>query len=142
MANKNSNNENFILRDTRKFTKDDAKVALEDLEEYKQGKASIDQKATVNQQWWMLRHWQVLEERNEGVNAGTSVGSAWAVNSIINKHADMMDSFPAPNILPREADDQAEAEALTDVIPAILAQNDYEEVYRDMSWDFAIDGAN
>lgn len=141
MANKNSNNENFILRDTRKFTKDDAKVALEDLEEYKQGKASIDQKATVNQQWWMLRHWQVLGEQNEGVNAGTSVGSAWAVNSIINKHADMMDSFPAPNILPREADDQAEAEALTDVIPAILAQNDYEEVYRDMSWDFAIDGA-
>lgn len=141
MANKNSNSDNFILRDTRKFTKDDAKVALEDLEEYKQGKASIDQKATVNQQWWMLRHWQVLGERNEGVNAGTSVGSAWAVNSIINKHADMMDSFPAPNILPREADDQAEAEALTDVIPAILAQNDYEKVYRDMSWDFAIDGA-
>lgn len=131
----------FILDDRRKFTKEDALTALDDLDKYKQGKASIDQKATVNQLWWMLRHWQVLGERNEGVNAGTDVGSAWAVNSIINKHADMMDSFPAPNVLPREADDEAEAEALTEVIPAILAQNDYEEVYRDMSWDFAIDGA-
>ena len=132
---------NFILSDTRNFSKDDAKVALEELEVYKQGKASIDQKATVNQQWWMMRHWQVLGERNEGVNAGTDVGSAWAVNSIINKHADMMDSFPAPNVLPREADDELEARALTEVIPAILALNDYEEVYRDMSWDFSIDGA-
>ena len=141
MAKNQQNERNFILDDTRNFSKDDAKVALEELEVYKQGKASIDEKATVNQQWWMLRHWQVLGERNEGVNAGTSVGSSWAVNSIINKHADMMDSFPAPNILPREADDEEEAKRLSDVIPAILAQNDYEEVYRDMSWDFSIDGA-
>lgn len=141
MAKNQEKERNFILDDTRNFSKDDAKVALEELEVYKQGKASIDEKATVNQQWWMLRHWQVLGERNEGVNAGTSVGSAWAVNSIINKHADMMDSFPAPNILPREADDEEEAKRLSDVIPAILAQNDYEEVYRDMSWDFSIDGA-
>lgn len=141
MAKNQEKERNFILDDTRNFSKDDAKVALEQLEVYKQGKASIDEKATVNQQWWMLRHWQVLGERNEGVNAGTEVGSAWAVNSIINKHADMMDSFPAPNILPREADDEEEAKRLSDVIPAILAQNDYEEVYRDMSWDFSIDGA-
>lgn len=137
---KNYEEKNFILDDDRKFTKDDAKKALESLEVYKKGKSSIDQKATENQQWWMLRHWRVLAERNEGVAAQVGVGSAWAVNSIINKHADMMDSFPAPNILPREADDEMEAKALTQVVPAILAQNDYEEIYRNMAWDFAIDG--
>lgn len=130
----------FVLKESHSFSKEDAKVALEMLMEYKEGKNYVDQKATENQQWWRLRHWQVLAERNEGVNADVGVGSAWAVNSIINKHADMMDSFPAPNILPREADDEIEAKALSDVIPAILAQNDYEEVYRDMAWDFAIDG--
>ena len=130
----------FVLKESHSFSKDDAKAALEMLVEYKEGKNYVDQKATENQQWWRLRHWQVLSERNEGVKADVGVGSAWAVNSIINKHADMMDSFPAPNILPREADDEIEAKALSDVIPAILAQNDYEEVYRDMAWDFAIDG--
>ena len=137
---KNMKQDNFILDDKRKFTKDDAKKALESLDVYKEGKSSIDQKATENQQWWMLRHWQALAERNEGVAAQVGVGSAWAVNSIINKHADMMDSFPAPNILPRETDDEMEAKALTQVVPAILAQNDYEEIYRNMAWDFAIDG--
>lgn len=138
---KNYEQKDFILDDDRKFTKDDAKKALEALEVYKQGKAYVDAKATENQIWWRLRHWQSIKEQNEGVKADVGVGSAWAVNSIINKHADMMDSFPAPNILPREADDEMEAKALTEVIPAILAQNDYEEVYRNMAWDFAIDGA-
>lgn len=67
--------------------------------------------------------------------------SAWAVNSILNKHADIMDSFPKPNILPREADDEEEAKILTDIVPVTLEQNDYEEVYRTMGWDFCIDGA-
>ena len=138
---KDNKQENFILDDKRNFTQDDAKMALEELEVYKQGKISVDNKATENQLWWRLRHWQIINEVNEGEKQGVSVGSAWAVNSIINKHADMMDSFPAPNILPREADDELEAKALTEVIPAILAQNDYEEVYRNMAWDFAIDGA-
>lgn len=109
--------------------------ATERLDRYVQGKRSVDQKATENQEWWKVRHWSVAQDQNE------DVGSAWAFNSLINKHADIMDALPKPNILPREADDEEEAETLTSIIPSILEQNDYEEVYREMGWDICIDGA-
>jgi hypothetical protein len=58
--------------------------------------------------------------------------SAWLFNCIANKHADAMDNFPSPNILPREEGDKNEAEMLTSIIPVILEQNDFEEVYSDV----------
>jgi hypothetical protein len=58
--------------------------------------------------------------------------SAWLFNCIANKHADAMDNFPSPNILPREEGDKGEAEMLTSIIPVILDQNDYEQVYSDV----------
>ena len=55
--------------------------------------------------------------------------SAWLFNSIANKHADAMDNFPSPNVLPREEGDKAEAEMLSSIIPVILEQNEFEETY-------------
>lgn len=132
----------FVLRDKQRFSKEDVKLALTDLQKYIDGKKTIDIKATANQEWWRLRHWNVIgNETNEAIKAGVSVGSAWTINSLLNKHADIMDSLPKPNILPREADDEQEAEMLTSIIPSILEQNDYERVYRQMAWDICIDGA-
>ena len=126
----------------RVFGEEQTLKAMDDLEAYVSGKKMIDMKATENQQWWKLRHWEVIGgETNEAKKAGIEVGSAWAVNSLLNKHADIMDSFPKPNVLPREEDDEVEAHLLTDIIPAILEQNDYEQVYRQGAWDFCIDGA-
>lgn len=133
---------NIKVTDSRPFGDREAEVALDRLLQYKQGKASIDLKARDNQEWWRLRHWDVISrETNEGKKAGNEVGSAWTVNSIANKHADIMDSFPKPNILAREADDEAEAKTLSEIIPCVLEQNDYERVYRQLGWDFVIDGA-
>lgn len=132
----------LTLDDHRKFGKEQTQKALTDLQAYVDGKKMVDIKATENQQWWRLRHWSVIGgETNEAIRAGIEVGSAWAFNSLMNKHAAIMDSFPKPNILPREADDEMEAKILTEVIPAILEQNDYEQVYRQGAWDFVIDGA-
>ena len=114
--------------------------ALADLREYSAGKASIDAKATENQEWWRLRHWNVLAEQNEGKKVNIDAGSAWAINSLLNRHADIMDSFPKPNILPREPDDEIEAKLLSSVVPVVLEQNDYEARYRQKGWDFIIDG--
>jgi hypothetical protein len=111
--------------------------ALDDLQKYVEGKYSIDHKATENQEWWRLRH---LDISPDAEDKHTRSASAWAVNSILNKHADIMDSFPKPNILPREADDEEEAKSLSAIVPVALEQNDYEQVFRDMAWDFAIDG--
>ena len=139
MADKNKD-QNIVL-DSTPFREEDVKRALADLEAYVGAKKFVDMKATENQQWWRQRHWSVLAEKNAGVEAKVGVGSAWLINSLLNKHADIMDSFPKPNVLPREANDEAEAKALTDVIPTILEQNDYEQVYRQMGWDICIDGA-
>lgn len=113
-------------------------IALDDLDKYIQGKYSIDAKATDNQEWWRLRH---MDFSPDAEDEDKRTNSAWAVNSIFNKHADIMDSFPKPNILPREADDEPEADILSSIMPAVLEQNDYELRYRDMAWDFCIDGA-
>lgn len=132
----------LVLDDHRKFGDEQTKKAMVDLQAYVDGKKMVDIKATENQQWWRLRHWSVIGgETNEAIKAGIEVGSAWAFNSLMNKHAAIMDSFPKPNILPREADDEEEAKILTEVVPAILEQNDYEQVYRQGGWDFVIDGA-
>lgn len=112
-------------------------LALDDLQKYVEGKYSIDHKATENQEWWRLRHGSIAPDAEERSRRSIS---AWAVNSILNKHADIMDSFPKPNVLPREADDEPEAEILSDILPVILEQNDYEQTYRQMGWDFTIDG--
>ena len=127
-----------IIETNQPFTQDDVEQALDDLQKYVEGKYSVDHKATDNQEWWRLRHADISPDAE---NKNLRSSSAWAVNSILNKHADIMDSFPKPNILPREADDEGEAKMLTDIVPITLEQNDYEQVYRQMGWDFCIDGA-
>ena len=66
--------------------------------------------------------------------------SAWLFNSIINKHADIMDNFPKPNVLPREREDEAEAKQLSNIIPVMLERNNYEDVYSAKNYDYIIDG--
>ena len=45
-----------------------------------------------------------------------------------------MDNYPEPNVLPREADDENTARALSSVLPVVLEQADYEQVYSDCWW--------
>lgn len=122
------------------FTPDKVSEVLQVLREYKDGKTSVDMKATENQEWWRLRHWNVIKGKTEAGKAKVEVGSAWAVNSILNKHADLMDSFPKANVLAREADDEEEAQILSKILPAIEEHTDAEQVYNTAGYDFLIDG--
>lgn len=122
------------------FTPDKVSEVLQILHEYKDGKTTVDMKATENQEWWRLRHWNVIQGKTEASKAKVEVGSAWAVNSILNKHADFMDSFPKANVLAREADDEEEAQILSKILPAIEEHTDAEQVYNTAGYDFLIDG--
>lgn len=122
------------------FTPDKVSEVLQILHEYKDGKTTVDMKATENQEWWRLRHWNVIQGKTEAGKANVEVGSAWAVNSILNKHADLMDSFPKANVLAREADDEEEAQILSKILPAIEEHTDAEQVYNTAGYDFLIDG--
>ena len=102
-------------------------TATSTLNKYKEGKANLEQKIIDNEQWYKLRHWECMRDKKEDVQPA----SAWLFNSIANKHADAMDNFPSPNVLPREEGDKAEAEMLTSILPVILDQNDFEETYSD-----------
>ena len=104
------------------------------LNKYKEGKANLERRIVENEQWYKLRHWECMrKEKTDQVEPS----SGWLFNSIANKHADAMDNFPSPNVLPREEGDKGEAEMLTSIIPVILDQNDFEETY-DNVWDYKL----
>lgn len=106
------------------------------LNAYKAGKASLDRRVQESEEWWRLRN-DAQEWRNGATVAGVqqfkSV-SGWLHNVIVSKHADAMDSYPEPNILPREEGDKAEAQMLSAIIPAVIEQNDFETTYSDVMW--------
>lgn len=81
---------------------------------YAAGKKSIDEKASANQKWWRGRHWSEIKKQNESMKDAEKPTSAWLFNSIINKHADMMDNYPKPNVLPRSILGQEDAQILRD----------------------------
>ena len=99
------------------------------LQKYKEGKANLERRIVDNEQWYKIRHWECMRKKD---TTEVQPSSAWLFNCIANKHADAMDNFPSPNILPREEGDKAEAEMLTSIIPVILDQNDFEETYSDV----------
>ena len=98
------------------------------LQRYKEGKANLEKRIVDNEQWYKIRHWECMRDKAQDVQPT----SAWLFNCIANKHADAMDNFPSPNVLPREEGDKGEAEMLTSIIPVILDQNDFEETYSDV----------
>ena len=112
---------------------DQIRAASETLKKYKQGKQNLEQRIIANEDWFKLRHWDTMESGNDEVKPT----SAWLFNAIANKHADAMDNFPSPNILPREAGDKQEAKMLSSIIPVILDQTDFEGVY-DSVWDYKL----
>ena len=113
--------------------KEQVQAATQILQKYKEGKANLEKRIVANEQWYKLRHWECLRGEKQEVEPT----SAWLFNSIANKHADAMDNFPAPNILPREEMDKGEAEMLSSIIPVILDQNDFEQTYSDV-WSYKL----
>ena len=107
--------------------------AASTLKKYKDGKSNLEKRIVEEERWWKLRHWDVV---NNGQKEGDrpEPTSAWLFNSISNKHADIMDNYPEPNVLPREQADEPDADTLSSVLPVIFERNNYEETYSDAAW--------
>lgn len=114
--------------------KDQIHAANQTLQKYKEGKANLETRIVENEQWYKLRHWECMRKSKKQDVQPTS---GWLFNSIANKHADAMDNFPSPNILPREEGDKAEAEMLTSIVPVILDQCEFEQTYSDV-WNYKL----
>ena len=104
------------------------------LQTYKAGKATTDQRIIASENWWKLRNASEELSRTDLVKKGFVSKSGWLHNVIVSKHADAMEAYPEPNILPREAGDKKEAEILSAIIPCVLEQNHFEETYNNAMW--------
>lgn len=99
--------------------------ASEILRKYKEGKARLEQKIIANEEFWKLRQWNYMNDSNDDFKPAT----AWLWSCIESRYADVMDNYPTCNFQPRQADDKAEAKRLSSIVPVIMEQNRYEEVY-------------
>ena len=110
------------------------------LRKYKDGKANLESRVVEDELWWELRHWEAVG-RDENSKAGKlaknmpKATSAWLFNAITNKHADAMDNYPEPVVLPREQSDERSAKILSSVLPVVMEQNDFEQTYSDNWWE-------
>jgi hypothetical protein len=112
--------------------------ALEELNRYRAGKASLEQRIIEAERYYRQHNW--AGKRGDRKKFGVRSNSGWLFNSCIVKHADAMDNYPEPNVLPREQSDDETAKVLTEVLPCVLELNDYEEIYDRGWWDKIIKG--
>ena len=121
---------------TPRIGAEQVRQAAEVLRKYRLGKQNLDRRIIDNEQFWKLRHWEQMEKGGEGGNPqDVRPASGWLVNCILSKHADAMDSYPEPTVLPREPGDRKEAEVLTRVLPVILKNNRFKRAYSQAWWN-------
>lgn len=103
----------------------DVKKYIDAFTEYRAAREAFDMKIIENENWFRQQYWQYLIDKTDG-NEPTS---GTLLNAILNKHADLMDNQPAPIFLAREKNDEEEAERLTKVVPVIMQNANWDDVY-------------
>ncbi|MBR6744370.1 MAG: hypothetical protein IKM00_04045, partial [Clostridia bacterium] len=104
------------------------------LQNYKAGKAITEQRIIASENWWKLRNASEEHSKTDLLKKGFVSKSGWLHNVIVSKHADAIEAYPEPNILPREEGDRSEARMLSSIIPCVLEQNKFEKTYDDAMW--------
>lgn len=117
------------------ITEKEIKNARTILEKYKTGKQNLENRIVEDEQWWEMRHWDVISKKRKTKKEMPEVTSAWLFSALLNKHADAMDNIPEPIVLPREESDQECAKILSDVLPVIMDYNYFEDVYSNAWWE-------
>ena len=113
-----------------KIGAEEVRRASEILRKYKEGKARLEEKIIANEEFWKLRQWNYMNDGSKDFTPATP----WLWSCIQSRYSDAMDSYPTCNFQPRQQDDKAEAQKLSSIVPIILEQNRYEDVYSDVVW--------
>lgn len=101
---------------------------------YKSGKKRLEERVVRAENWWILRNEMETKKQGVSVGDGFKAKSGWLHNVIVSKHADAMESYPEPLVLPREKGDKEMAHNLSAVIPVLLEQNKFEGTYSNGWW--------
>lgn len=123
-----------LTQKIEKVGKETIAKAMETLNKYKQGKAVLEARVVDEEDYYTLQWNKRANEKLQKKVSGDCPTSGWLFNALTNKHADAMDSFPEPQCLPREQSDEKEAQKLNSILPVILEQNDFEDVYSATWW--------
>ena len=105
-----------------KTTTPNLRYAIEELLRYKKEKHQLETRLETENQLW------------RGIYTGGEP-STWIFNSIVNKHADVIDSIPQCVCLPREKSDESYSRALSKIIPVICQRCGFEQTYSDNAWE-------
>ena len=128
------------------ITDKDVERGIDLLTKYKDGKSNLESRIVNDELWWELRHWEGIgQSKAKRVDrSGKEVKStppqpkptsALLFNTIQNKHADAMDNYPEPVVLPREESDEQSAKMLSQILPVVQEYNHFEQVYSDNWWE-------
>lgn len=105
------------------------------LRKYQSGRNTTEARIKASEEWWKLHNTKEEQKvSNIGKDGGRVSRSGWLHNTIASKHADAIEAYPEPVLLPREASDKHEAQTLTSIVPCILEQNGFEATYNDVAW--------
>lgn len=122
----------------KRIGREEVHDALEIMQKYHEGKTNLENRVVNDELWYKLQHWQIMRKKQEQAHPelrGPEPVSGWLFNAIMNKHADAMDNAPEPVVLPREFSDEQAAKTLSDILPVIMENVGYEQVYSDAWWD-------
>ncbi len=130
-----------VLQLMKKITKEVICEATAVLNKYKNGKANLENRVISDEQFWKMRHWEEIRKQKPKTDFDDlqtprpRPSSAWLVSTIVSKHADVMDNFPEPIVLPREASDEESAKTLTEILPVVLKKNQFKKVYSQNAYE-------
>jgi len=120
---------------TAKVGAEEARKLMGVLRKYHAGLARTRGRIISSENWWKIRNAEEESRTTDiGKDGGFTSQSGWLHNVIVAKHADAMESYPEPNVLPREEGDKAEAQMLSAIVPCVLEQNRFEETYSGVMW--------
>ena len=88
--------------------------AAETMRKYRDGKKVLENRIVKEEEFWRRRQWKYID----GAVDQTDFSTPWLFNCILSKYADVMDSYPAANLLARQQDDVDEAKRLSSITSA------------------------
>ena len=100
----------------------DIALAKQSLALYKREKAELERRIEYEDAIWHRVY-------------SSNSSSAWIFNSMVNKHADIIDNMPSCSCLPREERDEDYADKLSKIIPVIFDRIGFKQIYSDNAWD-------
>ncbi len=106
--------------------------AAEELRRFRRARAETEARVREEEKFFRMRVYPKAHRSKEGESFAPT--SAWLVNTILQKHADMMENIPTAICLAREPGDEADAKALSAILPVILERSNFESAYSENMW--------